>query len=58
MGRGASTNSIPEYEDARFLLVIGDAATLGGHPYYAGFLDAVERHGLYVSAYADEAPPL
>jgi superfamily I DNA and/or RNA helicase len=39
----------------RFLLVVGDSATLGSHPYYAAFLAAVEAHGAWVSAYADEA---
>lgn len=42
----------------RFLLVCGDSATLGQHPYYAAFLEAVNELGAYVSAWADEAPPL
>jgi superfamily I DNA and/or RNA helicase len=40
----------------RFLLVIGDSATLGGSSYYAAFLATVERLGAYVSAWADDAP--
>jgi superfamily I DNA and/or RNA helicase len=42
----------------RFLLVIADSATLGGHPYYAAllaYLDEIDAHG---SAWSDEAPPL
>jgi predicted DNA helicase len=42
----------------RFLLVVADSATLGDHPYYAGFLeyiDAIDGHG---SAWSDEAEPL
>ncbi|QDG49456.1 AAA family ATPase [Persicimonas caeni] len=42
----------------RFLLVIGDSATLSTHPYYAAFLEAVEQRGTWVSAWADEAEPL
>jgi len=41
----------------RFLLVVGDSATLGGHPYYAAFMAAAEEAGGYLSAWADEAPP-
>jgi len=40
----------------RFLLVVGDSATLGGDPYYRMFLDAAE--GVWISAYSDDAPPL
>lgn len=42
----------------RQLVVIADSATLGGHPYYAAFLDytdAIDAHG---SAWSDEAEPL
>jgi ATP-dependent RNA/DNA helicase IGHMBP2 len=42
----------------RFLLVIADSATLGGHPYYAAllaYLDEIDAHG---SAWSDEAPAL
>jgi superfamily I DNA and/or RNA helicase len=38
----------------RFLLVIGDSATLGAHPYYRDFLDAIDREGAHVSAWADD----
>ncbi len=41
----------------RSLIVIGDSATLGAHPYYADFLEAVELYGQWISAWADEAPP-
>ncbi len=37
----------------RFLLVIGDSATLGAHPFYAGFLADVEAHGVWVSVFSD-----
>ncbi|RMG08929.1 MAG: AAA family ATPase [Planctomycetota bacterium] len=42
----------------RFLLVVGDSATLGDDPYYAAFLAEVERQGAYLSAWSDEAEPL
>ncbi|HEU5059482.1 MAG TPA: AAA domain-containing protein, partial [Kofleriaceae bacterium] len=42
----------------RFLLVVGDSATLAGHPYYAAFLAAVSQHGLHASAWSDDAPPV
>ena len=41
----------------RFLLVVGDSATLAGHPYYAAFLVAVSERGLHTSAWSDDAPP-
>jgi superfamily I DNA and/or RNA helicase len=37
----------------RYLVVIGDSATLGAHPYYAGFLESVESAGGWLSAWAD-----
>lgn len=40
------------------LLVVGDSATLATHRYYRGFMDAAERDGAYLSAWADEAEPL
>jgi ATP-dependent RNA/DNA helicase IGHMBP2 len=40
----------------RFLLVVGDSATLGAHRYYAAFLAAAERAGAWLSAWADDAP--
>ena len=42
----------------RFLLVVGDSATLAGHPYYAAFLVAVSARGLHTSAWSDDAPPV
>lgn len=41
----------------RFLLVVGDSATLGGHGWYRAFLEAAESSGAWLSAWADEAPP-
>ncbi|HKP61127.1 MAG TPA: AAA domain-containing protein, partial [Polyangiales bacterium] len=38
----------------RFLLVIGDSATLTHHPYYAGFMDAADAQGGSVSAWSDD----
>jgi len=40
----------------RFLLVIGDSATLGDHPYYAGFMETAEAQGAWTSAW-DEPDP-
>lgn len=40
----------------RFLMVVGDSATIGRHPYYAAFLAAVEGDG-WRSAWDDDAPP-
>ncbi len=40
------------------LIVIGDSGTIGAHPFYASFLDAVQAHGAWVSAWSDEAPPI
>ncbi len=42
----------------RFLLVIGDSATLGGHPYFAALLAALDERGALGSAWADEGEPL
>ncbi len=42
----------------RFLLVVGDSATIGAHPFYAAFLAFVEDAGTWVSAFADDASPL
>jgi formate dehydrogenase major subunit/formate dehydrogenase alpha subunit len=44
LGRGASTNSIPEYEDARFLLVIGSNTT-EAHPVLALRFKKAARNG-------------
>lgn len=35
----------------RRLFVVGDSATIARHPFYAAFLDAVGKHGAYVSAW-------
>ena len=40
------------------LLVIGDSATLGPHPYYAALLSAIDDLDAHGSAWADDADPL
>jgi superfamily I DNA and/or RNA helicase len=40
------------------LLVIGDGATLARHAYYQAFMDAAQRDGAHLSAWADDAEPL
>ena len=42
----------------RFLLVLGDGATLGGHSYYGDFLAAAEALGAWKTVWEDEADPL
>ena len=42
----------------RFLLVVGDSATLGDHPYYAAFVATMDDIGAHGSAWSDEAEPL
>jgi superfamily I DNA and/or RNA helicase len=42
----------------RFLLVVADSATLGNHPYYAGFIRYVDELDAHGSAWSDEAEPL
>ena len=42
----------------RFLLVIGDSATLGDHPYYAALVAAMDDLDAHGSAWADEGEPL
>lgn len=37
----------------RFLLVVGDSATLGTHPFYARLLEDVEHHGLWLSVFSE-----
>jgi len=37
----------------RFLLVVGDGATLGDHPYYRAFVEAAERTGAWLSAWEE-----
>jgi ATP-dependent RNA/DNA helicase IGHMBP2 len=41
----------------RFLLVVGDSATLGNNTYYTRFMAGVDACGDYLSAWADEAEP-
>lgn len=41
----------------RFLLVLGDSATLAQHPYYEQFLQFTQSHNAWQSAWDDEAPP-
>lgn len=41
----------------RFLLVLGDSATLGQNKYYSAFLEATENMGAWQSAWDDDAPP-
>jgi ATP-dependent RNA/DNA helicase IGHMBP2 len=38
----------------RFLLVVGDSATLAHHPYYAAFMDAADAQSGSVSAWSDD----
>ena len=38
----------------RFLLVVGDSATLGAHPYYAAFLEHAQQSGAWLSAWSDD----
>lgn len=40
----------------RFLVVLGDSATLGEHGFYASFLDDVERRGTWISAFLETGP--
>lgn len=41
----------------RLLVVVGDSATLGRHPYYSAFMEAAEASGSWTSAWNDDAPP-
>lgn len=41
----------------RFLLVLGDSATLASHPFYTSWLDASQAQGGWKSAWDDDAPP-
>jgi predicted DNA helicase len=41
----------------RLLIVIGDSATIGSHPFYRAFLDRAEALGGWISAWSDEAEP-
>lgn len=42
----------------RFLLLVGDTATLGRRPIFAALFDHIEQHELWLSAWSDEAEPL
>lgn len=42
----------------RFLLVVADSATLGGHPYYSALIAYTDEIGAHGSAWSDEADPL
>lgn len=42
----------------RQLLVVGDASTLAGHPFYGAMIDAAIAAGAYRSAWDDEAAPV
>ena len=42
----------------RLLIVIGDSATIGNHPFYRAFLDRAEALAAWISAWSDEADPL
>ncbi len=41
----------------RFLLVVGDSATLGSDPFYQAFLQYAQEVGGWLSAWDDDAPP-
>ncbi len=38
----------------RFLVILGDSATVGGHPFYANLLDHVEAYGLWLDVFSDD----
>lgn len=40
----------------RFLLVVGDGATLASHAFYAAFLEHAENDGAHLSAWVDDLP--
>ncbi len=42
----------------RFLMVVGDSATLARHPFYESFMAHAEQAGGWLSAWTDDAPPL
>jgi hypothetical protein len=42
----------------RFLVVVADSATLGGHPYYSGLVAYTDEIGAHGSAWSDDADPL
>jgi superfamily I DNA and/or RNA helicase len=37
----------------RRLFVVGDSATVGGHPFYAAFIQHTQAHGQYRSAWEE-----
>ncbi|MCK6509497.1 hypothetical protein L6R29_05955 [Myxococcota bacterium] len=41
----------------RFLLVVGDSATLGAEPFYQAFLQYAQDVEGWLSAWDDDAPP-
>jgi len=41
----------------RLMMVVGDSATVGQHPFYAGLLEAVQDGGGWISAWSDDAEP-
>ena len=42
----------------RFLVVVADSATLGGHPYYSSLVSYTDEIGAHGSAWSDDADPL
>jgi superfamily I DNA and/or RNA helicase len=42
----------------RFLLVVADSATLGGHPYYSALIGYTDELGAHGSAWSDDADPI
>jgi ATP-dependent RNA/DNA helicase IGHMBP2 len=42
----------------RYLLVVGDSATLAGHPYYQALLASLDARDLHGSAWADDSDPI
>jgi len=38
----------------RALVVVGDSATIGGHPFYADFLEHVEAYGAWLNVFSDD----
>jgi ATP-dependent RNA/DNA helicase IGHMBP2 len=42
----------------RLLLIVGDSATVGQHPFYAALLEAIEARGRWLSVFEDDAEAL
>lgn len=38
----------------RYLCVVADSATFGGHPYFAAFMEEAEAQGAWISAWSDD----